>query len=133
DEFTSSREAAVQAIDDFLAANQDALNANASQDGDRMLGLWHNPETGNVVLDVVEAVADREAAVRLGAERDQIAIYGITEGDVIPTGGTGGQHAAAGPPRRYGRSGPGRPDRTSGAGGEDRGQSAAGVGSEDLT
>lgn len=122
-EFTRDRETAVNAVDDFLASNAVVL----AQDPSRMMGLWHNPETGNVVFDVVEHVSDREEAVRLGAERDQIAIYGITEGDVISTGGTGGQHAAAAPSRYDGRR-PDGPGRSSQARGADRGRPPGGSG-----
>lgn len=87
--FTTDRTAAVDFVDQYLADNAETLDAEGM-----MLGLWHNPETGNVVFDAVEHVADREEALRLGAERDQIAIYGIGEG-VIPVGGTGGAQAAA--------------------------------------
>jgi 2'-5' RNA ligase len=126
-EFTASRDAAVQAVDDFLAQNAGTFSENP----DYMMGLWHNPDTGNVVFDVVEHVPDREEALRLGVQRDQIAIYGITEGEVIPTGGTGGI-AAAVASRFSRRRRSDRPGRTARARGEDRGQPPGGVGSEDL-
>jgi hypothetical protein len=116
-DFTADRGVAVQAVDEFLAKNAGVFAENP----DYMMGLWHNGGTGNVVFDVVEHVEAREEAVRLGADRDQIEIYGITEGDVIPTGGTGGIAAAVAPRVHGGR----RPDGSGGApraGGEDRGQ-----------
>lgn len=85
DEFTADREKATDFVDQYLADNAEALDGEGA-----MLGLWNDPASGNIFFDVVEHVADREEAVRLGAERDQIAIFDLEALDVVPTGGTGG-------------------------------------------
>lgn len=84
-EFTADREAATDFVDQYLADHAEKLDEPGM-----MLGLWHHPESSNIVFDVVEHVSDREEAVRLGAERDQIAIFDLEALDVVPTGGTGG-------------------------------------------
>lgn len=96
-EFTASREACKEYVKDYLRANAAEFDKPGSG-----LGLWHNPDSGNVVLDVVDVVQDRAEGLRLGAERDQIAVYDIDAGDVVSTGGTGGgQAAVSGPGARY--------------------------------
>jgi hypothetical protein len=51
------------------------------------LGLWENEN--ETYLDVVEVVDSVNEAVRLGRERDQIAVYDLENGVEIPTGGSG--------------------------------------------
>lgn len=87
-EFLGSREAARAALRDFVRANLAAWQETPPP----MLGLWHNPTTGNVVLDVAD-VRPRDEAIRLGRERDQISVWVNGEG-IIPTGGSGGRESA---------------------------------------
>ena len=58
---------------------------------DLMIGGWHDTANDEVVLDRVEVVADLDEAKRLGADRDEQAVYNLATGEEIPTGGTGGR------------------------------------------
>lgn len=66
-------------------------------DDDSMhIGAWHNPKTGEIVLDPARVISDRKEAIRAGVEANQIAIAdlaAIARGDwdnaFIDTGGTG--------------------------------------------
>ena len=60
---------------------------------DRALGLWHDEENGEVVLDTVFVMGDREQAIFAGQQNNQQAIYDVEAGDVINTGGTGDRNA----------------------------------------
>jgi hypothetical protein len=57
------------------------------------VGVWHDTEHGEVVLDPSQVVKDRETAIRLGRERNQQSVWDIAKGEEIPTGGTGGREA----------------------------------------
>jgi hypothetical protein len=57
--------------------------------GKNYLGLWHNKDDGQVYLDISENIQDRETARNLGAKRDQISIWDVTNFAEIETGGTG--------------------------------------------
>lgn len=59
-----------------------------NQDG-LYLGLWYNKKDGKLYLDISEVLQDKEAARKLGASRDQIAIWDIFNKIEIPTGGSG--------------------------------------------
>jgi hypothetical protein len=71
------------AVADFVAKNADMYHAG----GKYYIGGW--PENGQLYLDVSERVSDRAEAVRLGGERNQIAIWDNAKGVPIDTGGTG--------------------------------------------
>lgn len=64
--------------------------------GDRLdepgahVGMWYDTANGKVVLDVVEILDDRDAAIALGRAEDQIAIFDLGTFAEIQTGGTGG-------------------------------------------
>ncbi len=68
----------------WMEANEEAL----SQPGAH-IGLWHDKENGEVVLDVSQRVDTLDEAVALGTERNQQAIWDVAAGAEIPTGGTG--------------------------------------------
>ncbi len=51
------------------------------------LGAWSHE--GRLYLDVVDIIEDRDEAIRLGQERNQIAIWDAGNQVEIPTGGTG--------------------------------------------
>lgn len=53
------------------------------------LGIWHDKENGEVVLDVSYVVEDRDEAIALGRDNNQQAIWDIANFDEIDTGGTG--------------------------------------------
>jgi hypothetical protein len=80
------REKGVAAIEKFLTDNIEHF-----ADPKNHLGLWENKNDGMVYLDVTEVVDSKEEAVRLGAARNQIAVWDFEKGDEIPTGGTGEQ------------------------------------------
>lgn len=73
-----------QDLSDYAAANSDLL----SQPGMRF-GAWHDPESGNVYLDISAVVADRAEAVRLGRAHNQKSILHLDTFEFIDTGGTG--------------------------------------------
>ncbi len=56
------------------------------------LGGWHDMDAGHVVLDVSHNIRDKATALRLGHERNQIAIWDVKHGREIKTGGTGDAH-----------------------------------------
>lgn len=95
------------------------------------LGLWHDTAHGEVALDAVEVMADRDAAIAAGAGRDEQAIWDVEQGVEIPTGGTG--HRAAAATRLRGshadRTDP--PRQAAEAVGRDVGRGEAGVGNVD--
>ncbi len=55
--------------------------------GDNMFGIWHDKANAEVDMDIVESVADRDEAVKLGAERDQQSIWDVEKQEVIQTNG----------------------------------------------
>lgn len=81
------------------------------------LGGWYNPEDQKVYLDIVDIVADRDEAVRLGSKRNQIAVFDLDTMSEINTGGTGEDQQAG-------------PDLASGELGRDDARGAAGLGRE---
>ena len=131
-----------------VIATREAFEANDEQiildyidkmaeDGadDLMIGAWHDTANDEIVLDRVEVVADIDEAKRLGADRDEQAVYNLATGEEIPTGGTGGrgdidiigQEAPGdGPPgqARQPDNARGAPPDREGPGGEDPGSAA---------
>jgi len=69
---------------DYMKKNKSDLAT-----GKNYLGLWHNKDDGQVYLDISENIQDRETARNLGAKRDQISIWDVTNFAEIETGGTG--------------------------------------------
>lgn len=57
--------------------------------GDTYLGGWYDADEGKIYFDVSERYGDLERAKRLGAERNQRAVYRIEDGKLYSTGGTG--------------------------------------------
>ena len=53
------------------------------------LGIWHDEEHNEVVLDISYVVEDRDEAIRLGEQNNQQAIWDIANMAEIDTGGTG--------------------------------------------
>lgn len=60
------------------------------------IGVWHDGEHGEIVIDASEQVMDRAKAIRLGQERNQQGIYHLKPGGegYIDTGGTGDRESA---------------------------------------
>lgn len=63
--------------------------------GKNYLGIWHDKNNDEVVLDVVDNILKQDEAVRIGAERNQQAIWDVKNKTEIPTGGTGGREEQA--------------------------------------
>lgn len=59
------------------------------------LGLWHDPDSNLVFLDLSNIFENLDEAIQAGIERDQIAIFDLLTFTTIPTGGTGGVNDAA--------------------------------------
>lgn len=53
-------------------------------------GIWHDTSSDLVFLDLSEVFNDLEEAIQAGKERNQIAIFDLSTGTTIYTGGTGG-------------------------------------------
>lgn len=70
-------------ISDYASQHSSALATPGAH-----IGSWTDSGSGKTYLDVSHNVQDRDEAVRLGKQRNQIAIWGMKEGE-IKTGGTG--------------------------------------------
>jgi hypothetical protein len=66
----------------FLAQNQDLL-----RDPRITIGTWYNEEDDTTYLDVTATLPDKEQAIALGRQCNQIAIYDLLHGEEIDTGG----------------------------------------------
>lgn len=51
------------------------------------LGAWE--ENDELYLDVVEVIQDRQQAISAGQDRDQKAIWGLAQAELVETGGSG--------------------------------------------
>lgn len=71
-------------IADFIQDNSALLD-----DDNTYLGLWHNKAAGDVYFDLVDNIADRDEAEKLGRSRNQISIWDVDNSQEIDTGGTG--------------------------------------------
>lgn len=67
----------------FIQANQ----AELSKDPTLHIGGWINPQ-GEYTVALSSRISDRENAVELGKQHNQISIYDLAKGEEIPTGGT---------------------------------------------
>ena len=114
------------AIVAFMDAHPDAFDEPGEY-----LGLWHDTAHGEVALDAVEVMADREAAIAAGADRDEQAIWDIAGGAEIPTGGTGHRAAAASRLRGSYADRTDPPRQAAEAVGRDVGRREDGVGDQD--
>jgi hypothetical protein len=68
----------------FLAQNQDLL-----RDPRIAIGTWYNEDDDTTYLDVTAMLSEREQAISLGQQYNQIAIYDLLRDEEINTGGTG--------------------------------------------
>ena len=71
-------------IQNYVNANKSALAGEG-----KMVGGWHDPDTGKVWLDVSTVTPDKNKAVKLAQDANQIAIFDLGSGKSINTGGTG--------------------------------------------
>lgn len=69
-------------INEYIRANQELL-----AQPENSLGTWTNK--GKTYLDVVTTEPNRERAIQLGRDNNQIAIFDLQKFEEIPTGGTG--------------------------------------------
>lgn len=76
---------AIDKVLDFIRANKGMLDEK-----DNFLGGWHDPDSGQIFIDISANVQDKAEAIALGKQNDQISIYDVVAGDTISTGGTGG-------------------------------------------
>jgi hypothetical protein len=51
--------------------------------GNTCIGAWHNTETDQIYLDVVEVVTSLELALRLARQNNQEAIYDLSTGKTV--------------------------------------------------
>jgi hypothetical protein len=68
----------------FLMQNQDLL-----RDPRNTVGTWYNEDDDTTYLDVTATLPDREQAITLGRQYNQIAVYDLLHEEEIATGGTG--------------------------------------------
>lgn len=61
------------------------------------LGGWHNPADGKIEVNVTVVFPKNKKAQALefAKQQDQIALFSLHEGQVVMTGGTGGERTAA--------------------------------------
>ena len=85
EKFLNDREYRTQAIKGWLKEN-----AKEFKPAGRMMGGWHDPEHGDIILDVVERHATLEGGMAAGKAGNQISMYDVVNNKTIPTGGTGG-------------------------------------------
>jgi hypothetical protein len=71
-------------IQRYADENQDALRGPGAH-----IGGWTDKESGKTYLDISQKVGSKEHAVKLGAARNQIAIWDVKRSREIRTGGTG--------------------------------------------
>lgn len=64
----------------YVEKNKDLLSTP-----DHALGTWYNPDDGNTYLDVAITVSDKETALRVARENNQLAIFDLRTYTTIPT------------------------------------------------
>ncbi len=79
----------------FIQANRTLLS-----DPRLCVGTWYLEEEDTTFLDIVAVLPDREAAIELGQQFNQIAVFDLFAGVEIETGGTGEWIATDIPPQK---------------------------------
>lgn len=87
-EDSSNPEKRKQKIAEFVENNKDALSQPNMH-----LGTWKDPETGKICLDISERETDEARAIAKGRERNQKAIFNLSEMADVDTGGTGNNNS----------------------------------------
>lgn len=87
------RERIVEGVDFDILEGYVEDNEDLLSDAKNSLGVWSN--NGKVYLDVVVIVPDKNEAIELARQHNQIAIWDLQNNQEIPTGGTGGSIARA--------------------------------------
>ncbi len=80
----SGRAVPADVLHAFIQANRELLS-----DPRLCIGTWYQEETDITFVDVVAVLSGKEAAITLGRQYNQIAIYVLAAGEEIETGGTG--------------------------------------------
>lgn len=78
--------------DDFAKGVAKVLMKHRARIGNgAVLGGWYSPERNQYMVELTEIHPpdDREGAIRLGRKRNQEAIFDLSTGETIDTGGTG--------------------------------------------
>ena len=65
-------------LEQFTQAYHEELDSS-----DTYLGVWEDDETGLVYLDISDNLDNLDTAVALGAEREQLAVYAVEQGETI--------------------------------------------------
>jgi hypothetical protein len=65
---------------EFMIRNADLLSLPGV-----IMGGWHDPEDHRVYLDVSILVEDRDEAIKLAVDHDQLAIFDFATGESIKT------------------------------------------------
>lgn len=71
-------------IKNYINANKDLLDRK-----NHALGVWYDPKTGEMWLDVAVAIPDEKRAIELGKQFNQKEIWSLERGEPIDIGGTG--------------------------------------------
>jgi len=94
-QFDPSSQESWDRMGDHLLAYIDTHDAAFEKDPNLCIGGWHDTEHGEFVLDLVDRVMERDAAISLATSRDQQGIYDLStpagQDGYIATGGTGGR------------------------------------------
>lgn len=78
--------------EDFVKGVADVLQEHWQELADgAVLGGWYSPERNAYMVELSNIVdpSDRDAAIQLGKERNQEAIFDLATGETVFTGGTG--------------------------------------------
>jgi predicted ABC-type ATPase len=76
--------------DEFVRGVSDVIMAHGEELGrGAVLGGWYSEDRDAYMVELTELVPDREAAIKLGQERNQEGIFDLGTGEYISTGGTG--------------------------------------------
>ncbi|AOS63364.1 hypothetical protein [Actinoalloteichus hymeniacidonis] len=78
-ELLADTDALESEVDEFLLTNR----AFFAERTGSYLGGWINPDTEELVIGVSERYTDRAESLRVGADRDQIAVYDLGAGEDI--------------------------------------------------
>ncbi len=74
----AAKDATVDKLAEYVNANRDILEGDGNH-----FGAWHNPEDGQVYLDVSIVVATAAEAEALGREHGQIAYFDLESGNSV--------------------------------------------------
>lgn len=73
-----------EVVQDYISTHRDLF-----ADPRNKIGSWWDKESGKHYIDVVAVLPDRDAAIALGKQYNQKAVFDLSALEEIPTGGTG--------------------------------------------